>query len=192
MQIVHLNWYFTLGKGKDDVATVQLEPGEIGATASTSNSGDGAGFKCNVCHKEFDRPESLVVHQFMHKKFHQCCDCKRSFVSAENLNKHKKDFKHVFKCKICQAEFASRDNCKSHAASHTRQHECQDCKKKFFTEKALERHREKVWNVIDKALKPLMYSFEQDKRVKKTPIQTLACQLSATLMQLLFSFDQDN
>ncbi|CAB4014085.1 Zinc finger 341 [Paramuricea clavata] len=124
--------------------SVQLQAGEIEQTASTSTSGESGVFKCTVCEKDFDRPETLVVHQFMHKKFHQCCDCKRSFVSEENLNKHKKDFKHVFKCKICQEEFSSQDICKSHAASHTRQHECQDCKKKFFTEKSLQRHREKV------------------------------------------------
>ena len=32
---------------------------------------------------------------------------------------------------------------------------------------------------------------DQDMRVQKTLIQTLACQLSSTFMQLLFSFDQD-
>ena len=36
----------------------------------------------------------------------------------------------------------------------------------------------------------LLFSFDQDMRVEKTLIQTLACQLSSTLMQLLFSFDQ--
>ena len=41
------------------------------------------------------------------------------------------------------------------------------------------------------ALIQLLFSFDQDMRVKKTSIQTLACQLSSTLMQLLFSFDQD-
>ena len=37
----------------------------------------------------------------------------------------------------------------------------------------------------------LLFSFDQDMRVEKTLIQTLASQLSSTLMQLLFSFDQD-
>ena len=37
----------------------------------------------------------------------------------------------------------------------------------------------------------LLFSFDQDMRVEKTLIQTLACQLSSTLIQLLFSFDQD-
>ena len=37
----------------------------------------------------------------------------------------------------------------------------------------------------------LLFSFDQDMRVEKTFIQTLACQLSPTLIQLLFSFDQD-
>ena len=129
---------------KEKEASVQLEPGEIDPNASTSAPGENGAFKCNVCEKDFDRPENLVVHQFMHKKFHQCGDCKRSFVSVENLNKHRRDFKHVFKCRICQEEFTSQDTCKSHAASHIRQHECSDCKKKFFTEKTLERHRERV------------------------------------------------
>ena len=40
-------------------------------------------------------------------------------------------------------------------------------------------------------LMQLLFSFDQDMRVEKTLIQTLACQLSSTLMQLLFSFDQD-
>ena len=37
----------------------------------------------------------------------------------------------------------------------------------------------------------LLFSFDQDMRVEKTLIQTLASQLSSTLMQLLFWFDQD-
>ena len=37
----------------------------------------------------------------------------------------------------------------------------------------------------------LLFLFDQDKRIEKTRIQTLACQLSSTLMRLLFSFDQD-
>ena len=37
----------------------------------------------------------------------------------------------------------------------------------------------------------LLFSFDQDMRVEKTLIQTLASQLSSTLMQLLFSFDLD-
>ena len=37
----------------------------------------------------------------------------------------------------------------------------------------------------------LLFSFEQNMRVEKILIQTLACQLSSTLMHLLFSFDQD-
>ena len=123
---------------------VQLEPGEMDPNAGTCASGENGTFRCSVCEKDFDRPETLVVHQLMHKKFHQCLDCKRSFVSEENLNKHKREFKHVFKCKICHEEFSSQDICKSHAASHTRQHECEDCKKKFYTEKSLQRHREKV------------------------------------------------
>ena len=40
-------------------------------------------------------------------------------------------------------------------------------------------------------LMQLLFSFDQDMRVEKTFIQTLACQLSSTLMQLLLSFDQD-
>ena len=37
----------------------------------------------------------------------------------------------------------------------------------------------------------LLFSFDQDMRVEKTLKQTLACQLSSTVMQLLFSFGQD-
>ena len=37
----------------------------------------------------------------------------------------------------------------------------------------------------------LLFSFDQDMGVEKTLIQTLACQLSSTLIQLLFLFDQD-
>ena len=75
----------------------------------SSEATAGQAFKCNVCDKDFDRPETLVVHQFMHKKFHQCADCKRSFVSEENLSKHKREFKHVFKCRICREEFPSQE-----------------------------------------------------------------------------------
>ena len=136
----------TEGKAKRPTNAIQLpagiSPSDI--AAASSSAGDSGVYKCNICDKDFDRPETLVVHQFIHKKFHQCADCKRSFVSVENLNKHKKEFKHVFKCKICQDEFSSHDICRSHAATHTRQYECVDCKKKFFTEKSLMRHREKV------------------------------------------------
>lgn len=136
---------------KRSTNAIQLQPGEINPNdvASTSTPVDPGPFNCTICDKDFDRPETLVVHQFMHKKFHQCLECKRSFVSEENLSKHKKDFKHVFKCKICQEAFSSQDTCKSHTAAHSRQHECADCKKKFFTEKSLQRHREKVWNYIE-------------------------------------------
>ena len=44
---------------------------------------------------------------------------------------------------------------------------------------------------LSSTLMQLLFSFDQDVRVEKTLIQTLACQLSSTLMQLLFSFDQD-
>ena len=37
----------------------------------------------------------------------------------------------------------------------------------------------------------LLFSFDQDTRVEKTLMQTLASQLSSTLMQILFSFDRD-
>ncbi len=37
----------------------------------------------------------------------------------------------------------------------------------------------------------LLFSFDWDTRVEKTVMQTLACQLSLTFMQLLFSFDWD-
>ena len=37
----------------------------------------------------------------------------------------------------------------------------------------------------------LLFSFDQDMRVEKTLIQTLDCYPSSTLIQLLFSFDQD-
>jgi hypothetical protein len=36
-----------------------------------------------------------------------------------------------------------------------------------------------------------LFSFEWDTRVEKTVMQTLASQLSSTLMQLLFSFEWD-
>ena len=36
-----------------------------------------------------------------------------------------------------------------------------------------------------------LFSFDQDTKVEKTLMQTLACQLSLTFMQLLFSFDWD-
>ena len=44
---------------------------------------------------------------------------------------------------------------------------------------------------LSSTLMQLLFSFDQDTRREKTLIQTLACQLSSTLMQLLFSFDQD-
>ena len=40
-------------------------------------------------------------------------------------------------------------------------------------------------------LMQLLFSFDQDMRVEKILMQTLASQLSSTLMQLLFSFDQE-
>ena len=44
---------------------------------------------------------------------------------------------------------------------------------------------------LSPTLTQLLFSFDQDMRVKKTLIQTLACQLSSTLMQLLFSFGKE-
>ena len=44
---------------------------------------------------------------------------------------------------------------------------------------------------LSSTLMQFLFSFNQDMRVEKTLIQTLACQLSSTLAQLLFSFDQD-
>ena len=45
---------------------------------------------------------------------------------------------------------------------------------------------------LSSTLMQLLFSFDQDMRVEKSLIQTLAYQLSSsTLMQLLFSFDQD-
>ena len=51
--------------------------------------------------------------------------------------------------------------------------------------------RFKFYNLCLSTLIQLLFSFDQDMRVEKILIQTLACQLSSTLMQLLFSFDQD-
>ena len=44
---------------------------------------------------------------------------------------------------------------------------------------------------LSSTLMQLLFSFHQDMRVEKTFIPTLACKLSSTLMQLLFSFNQD-
>ena len=44
---------------------------------------------------------------------------------------------------------------------------------------------------LSSTLLQLLFSFDQDMRVEKTLIQTLTCQLSSTLMQLLFPFDRD-
>ena len=42
---------------------------------------------------------------------------------------------------------------------------------------------------LSSILMQLLFPFDWDTRVEKTLMQTLACQLSSTLMQLLFSFD---
>ena len=44
---------------------------------------------------------------------------------------------------------------------------------------------------LSTTLVQFLFSFDQDKKVEKTLIHTLAYQLSSTLMQLLFSFHQD-
>ena len=44
---------------------------------------------------------------------------------------------------------------------------------------------------LSSTLMQLLFTFDQDMTVEKTLIQTLASQLSSTLMQFLFSFDQD-
>ena len=44
---------------------------------------------------------------------------------------------------------------------------------------------------LSSTLMQLLFTFDQDMRVEKSLIQTLASQLSSTLIQLLFSFDQD-
>ena len=45
---------------------------------------------------------------------------------------------------------------------------------------------------LSSTLIQLLFSFDQDMRVEKTSfIQTLACQLPSTLIQLLFSFGED-
>ena len=43
---------------------------------------------------------------------------------------------------------------------------------------------------LSSTLVQLLFSFDRGMRVEKTLVQTLASQLSSTLMQLLFSFDQ--
>jgi hypothetical protein len=45
-------------------------------------------------------------------------------------------------------------------------------------------------NQLSSTLMQLLFSFDQGMRVEKTLVQTLASQLSSTLMQLLFSFDR--
>ena len=44
---------------------------------------------------------------------------------------------------------------------------------------------------LSSTLMQLLFSFDQDMRVEKTLKQTLTSQLSSTLIQLLFSFGQD-
>ena len=51
--------------------------------------------------------------------------------------------------------------------------------------------RFKFYSLCLSTLMQLLFSFDEDMRVEKTLIQTLAFQLSSTLMQLLFSFDED-
>ena len=43
---------------------------------------------------------------------------------------------------------------------------------------------------LSSTLMQLLFSFDRDTTVEKTLMQTLACQLFSTLMQLLFSFDR--
>ena len=55
---------------------------------------------------------------------------------------------------------------------------------------ALRKLIETITCQLSSTLMQLLFSFGKDMRVEKTLIQTLACQLPSSFIQLLFSFDQ--
>lgn len=78
---------------------------------------------CDICGKEFSRPNYLVKHMVVHKDDYpfQCNTCERKFKRFDSLREHLRVHtgERPFTCEYCQKSFVRLKNLKMHIRIHT-------------------------------------------------------------------------
>ena len=89
-------------------------------------------FQCDLCGKQFDRPNELKWHRRTHSR---CTMCNKSFKNLYSLKKHM--YMHSgeksFVCSVCGEKFSTNRGLRFHAPMHfdTRRYTCSFCPEEF-------------------------------------------------------------
>ncbi|VDK88975.1 unnamed protein product [Litomosoides sigmodontis] len=79
---------------------------------------------CNICCKQFKRPDYLKVHERIHKgrRDYVCNLCDRNFTQSSHLRRHQNthSVEKNYKCEMCNKLFARSDTLNIHIKSHSK------------------------------------------------------------------------
>merc|ERR1712013_400604 len=95
-------------------------------------------FKCEICHKHFNRKETYQCHMQSHdnRKEFMCSECGKRFNQKRVRDSHEKthDRKEYKKaCSFCGKKFLNNQQVRSHERIHTgeKSFECEECGRMF-------------------------------------------------------------
>ena len=116
-----LNASSLAGMGKDDDASRD----STGSGQENNQDDEEKPYKCHICPKQYNRPNSLKRHIILHsgEKPHVCTYCDKRFALMSYLTEHMK--MHTgglpFTCNICHKQFNRLANMKVHMGVHEKE-----------------------------------------------------------------------
>ncbi|CDQ57668.1 unnamed protein product [Oncorhynchus mykiss] len=125
----------------NDRARAQAPGGE-----ATSGNSKEKRFLCMFCNKGFSSPQSVDIHQRVHKgvKPFNCTQCHMRFTQSSDLKRHQRVHRGVkpFSCTQCHMRFTQSSDLKRHQRVHTgeKPYSCPQCHMRFTQAGSLKRH----------------------------------------------------